>query len=210
MKQCFARYFAIIIVFIVTGSDVPGTAQGAGKYGSLTGCVRDSKTERALFGAQVTLSAGLETYRTKTDKDGHYFFTGIPGGTQFPVSVSCPYYKDVSTHVSIQQGAMIQKDIKLSSLYLHLLYPNGGEKIFAGSEQHISWVSVGITSLRLEFSINSGRDWQLITAHTDASSGSYIWDVPDIPSSEYLIRVTDTANENIYDISDSTFSNDST
>lgn len=203
-------YFIIMTALILTGIGLPGTAQGAGKYGSLTGCVRDSKTELALSGVQVTMSAGLETYSTETDKDGHYFFNGIPVGTKFPLTVSCPYYKEISTHFSIQPETTTQKDVKLSSLYLHLLYPNGGEKIFAGSEQHISWISVGITSLKLEFSINGGRDWQLITANADASSGSYIWDVPDIPSSEYLIRITDTANENIYDVSDSTFSNDST
>lgn len=210
MKRRFKHYFIVMIALIVTGIDVPGTVQSAGKYGSLTGSVRDSKTNQPLSGAHVTLSAGLETHSTKTNNNGQFAFTGIPVGSRFSLTVSCPYYKDVSTYVSILPGAMTQKDVTLSSVYLHLLYPNGGEKIFAGSEQHISWISVGIISLRLEFSINSGRDWRLITAHADASSGSYIWDVPDIPSTEYLIRVTDTANENNYDVSDSTFSNDST
>ncbi|MCK5343519.1 MAG: carboxypeptidase regulatory-like domain-containing protein, partial [Candidatus Heimdallarchaeota archaeon] len=93
----------------MTGIGLPGTAQGAGKYGSLTGCVRDSKTELALSGAQVTMSAGLETYNTETDKDGHYFFNSIPGGTQFPLTVSCPNYKEISTHFSIQPGTITHK-----------------------------------------------------------------------------------------------------
>lgn len=208
--KCKLMNFIIMIALFLASSELPSTAQGEVKYGSLTGCVRDSKTGQPLSGARVTLFAGLESRSSKTGNDGHYSFNRIPRGKQFPFTVSCHNYKELSTHVTIQPGALTQNDVTLSSMYLHLIYPNGGEKIFAGSEQHISWISVGITSLKIEFSINSGRDWMLISPDADASRGYYIWNVPDIPSSEYLIMITDTANENNCDVSDNIFSNDST
>ena len=99
--------------------------------------------------------------------------------------------------------------MNLSSTYLKLLCPNGGESIFAGSEVLIRWESVGISRLRLEFSINNGRTWILIADEIAAPGGTYLWDVPDVPSSEYRIRIIDTVEKGLMDVSDETFQNSS-
>jgi len=112
--------------------------------------------------------------------------------------------------VTVHAGKTTDASIAIESTYLRLVYPNGGEKIFAGSEMLISWVSAGIKTVRLEFSFNSGSDWQIIVPETDASTGYYAWDVPDIPSTGYLIRITDTADDRLRDVSDGLFSNSST
>ena len=68
----------------------------------------------------------------------------------------------------------------------------------------------GVDSLRIEFSINGGKDWMLIVEEADASSGRYAWDVPDIPSPFYRIKITDVSNRELHDESDGVFSNSST
>lgn len=50
----------------------------------------------------------------------------------------------------------------------------------------------------------------LIIEETDAAAGSFAWDVPDIPSSDYRIKITDVSCKELYDVSDGAFSNSST
>ncbi|MFC1573742.1 carboxypeptidase regulatory-like domain-containing protein [Candidatus Latescibacterota bacterium] len=178
--------------------------------GSLTGTARDVKTGKRIEGVQITLRVGLLTYRSDTDTRGSFFIRNIPAVTNLPVSISHKNYKETILPISIVPDATTELDIRLSSTYLRVVYPNGGESIFAGSEEHILWQSVGVDSVRIEFSINGGRDWMLIVEETDASTGSYAWDVPDIPSSDYRIKITDVSRKELHDVSDGVFSNSST
>ena len=178
--------------------------------GSLTGTARDLITGKRIDGAQVTLRVGLITYRSDTDIRGSFLIRNIPAVINLPVTVSHKNYKEATLPVSIVPDATTELDIRLSSTYLRLVYPNGGESIYAGSEEHIFWQSVGIDSVRIEFSINGGRDWMLIVEETDASTGSFAWDVPDIPSSDYRIKITDVSRKELHDVSDGVFSNSST
>ncbi|MBN1292533.1 MAG: hypothetical protein JXB48_11900 [Candidatus Latescibacteria bacterium] len=200
-----AVYMITIVLFFPIIS-----AGNENKTGNVSGMVRDAKTQKSIFGARIRLGAGLITYCVTTDNTGKYSIEGIPGGKNFPMKVLHKDYLNEIIGVSIQPGADTRRDIDLYPVYLRLLYPNGGESIFAGSEIHILWVSVGITSVRLEFSINGGKDWQLITEKTEAPTGRYIWDVPDMPSTQYLIRITNVSDNVISDISDGTFKNSST
>ena len=187
-----------------------GTVSGDGATGSVEGTVRDSGSGRIVGGAKVSLRIGLLTMSSMTDTIGTFVFTGIPPATELPITVTHPAYMDTVYLVTVHAGKTADASIVIESIYLRLAYPNGGEKIFAGSEIPISWVSVGIKTVGLEFSFNSGRDWQVIVPETDASTGYYTWDVPDIPSTEYLIRITDTADDRLHDMSDRLFSKSST
>jgi hypothetical protein len=88
---------------------------------------------------------------------------------------------------------------------LALTSPNGGESWAAGSTHNITWSSTGIILLKLEFSMNNGLTWDLITAAIDASTGSYSWTVPVWPSSEYLVRATNANNTTLKDVSNAVF-----
>lgn len=176
----------------------------------LSGFVYEAETQKGIERAKISLRAGLVTYCATTDSTGKYSVAGLPSGITVPVTVSHPDYKDTVIRTPLKYGAVTGRNFELLSTFLSLLYPNGGESIFAGSEVNIAWYSVGIRTVRLEFSINSGRNWRLIEDGVDADAGGYLWDVPDIPSTDYLIRITDISDDSLSDVSDSVFSNDST
>lgn len=85
-----------------------------------------------------------------------------------------------------------------------VLYPNGGETLEIGKIEVIKWSSTNISNVKLEYSINAGSSWiSIITVA--ASSGTYSWTVPNVNSTLCKIRITNTANTSLYDVSDSVF-----
>jgi hypothetical protein len=62
---------------------------------------------------------------------------------------------------------------------------------------------VDINDVLIEYSANNGQDWNDID--TVANTGSYEWLVPEITSKECRIRISDTNEPNIYDVSDDVF-----
>ncbi len=83
--------------------------------------------------------------------------------------------------------------------------PNGAENWSAQTTKVISWTSANVSSLMLEYSSDDGATWQTIHASVAASGGSYNWTLPNIHSTQCRVRITDTSNSAIWDISDNTF-----
>ncbi|AQT70046.1 Ser-Thr-rich glycosyl-phosphatidyl-inositol-anchored membrane family protein [Anaerohalosphaera lusitana] len=82
--------------------------------------------------------------------------------------------------------------------------PNGGETVTIGTAQPISWDSEGkVTNVDLAYSADNGSTW--LPIGTVENTGSYSWTIPDTPSSECLLKVTDADNSNVFDVSDSPF-----
>ncbi len=92
---------------------------------------------------------------------------------------------------------------------IKITFPNGGpnQRVQAGKTFTISWQSGFISSVKLEYSINGGQDWNLMPggSSVSAASGTFAWSVVNIPSENCLIKISDAATPNIYDISDTTF-----
>lgn len=87
-----------------------------------------------------------------------------------------------------------------------LVSPNGGENWLAGSQYSITWNFVNVQKLKLEYSSNSGSDWNLIDSSVSANLGSYIWTVPNTPSTSCKVRITAVENGPVSDQSDGVFS----
>lgn len=69
--------------------------------------------------------------------------------------------------------------------------PNGGEKWAAGTTQTITWSASGITNVKIEYTINNGITWNIITSSTP-STGFYTWvQVPNTPSTNCKVRISD-------------------
>lgn len=95
-----------------------------------------------------------------------------------------------------------------TSPYVTVGTPNGGQTITAGGIQAITWATSGPTngSVSLEYSINPGGTWVLITASTP-NDGSYDWLVPNTPTTLGKVRVTayPTCGGSVSDESDYVF-----
>ncbi|MCX6579250.1 MAG: fibronectin type III domain-containing protein [Candidatus Aminicenantes bacterium] len=69
--------------------------------------------------------------------------------------------------------------------------PKGGEKLKPDSTHQITWTSSGIGgNVKIDYSINNGPPWEPVVAST-SNNGSYDWTVPDNPSENCLIRISD-------------------
>jgi len=86
-----------------------------------------------------------------------------------------------------------------------VIEPNGGENWISGSQQNIIWVSQNITDVSIEYSTDNGSSWLSIIASVPAAGGSYNWTVPNISSTQCLVRISDASNPSINDVSDAVF-----
>ena len=87
-----------------------------------------------------------------------------------------------------------------------LTAPNGGENWLANSQHNITWTSQIITNVSIEYSTNNGSNWISVISSTPAASGSYNWTVPNTPSTQCLVRISDASNASTNDVSDDVFS----
>ncbi|MBI3259553.1 MAG: choice-of-anchor D domain-containing protein [Ignavibacteriae bacterium] len=72
---------------------------------------------------------------------------------------------------------------------LHLIAPNGGESLGAGSDTAIIWEGVPPSdSIKIELSTDAGYTWNVIRAN--AGGLKIAWEVPNIPSDRCLLRIS--------------------
>jgi hypothetical protein len=73
-----------------------------------------------------------------------------------------------------------------------MIAPNGGEQWIVGTTNEIKWTSTNIDSVKLEYTLDGGADWNSI-AEKVPSNGLYNWVVPNVAfrSDNCLIRVSD-------------------
>lgn len=77
---------------------------------------------------------------------------------------------------------------------LLLFGPNGGQIWDVGSQRAITWGAKGVSDIRIEFSTDGGSKWSTLVGNTPAANGSYAWSIPNTPSKQCRIRITDVAN----------------
>ncbi len=87
----------------------------------------------------------------------------------------------------------------------NVLSPNGGEKWQVGNEYNITWTGLPRSTLRLDYSTDSGNSWLNIAGAVDGSTGSYSWTVPNTPSGNCMARLPDINDSNTAAESDNIF-----
>jgi hypothetical protein len=86
-----------------------------------------------------------------------------------------------------------------------LTTPNGGETYTVGTIQNITWnASTFYSTVNIEYSTNNGSTWTTIVTG-DPNDGSYAWNIPNAPTSQALVKVSNSANTGINDVSNATF-----
>ncbi len=88
---------------------------------------------------------------------------------------------------------------------LRLISPNGGEVWNVDSTRIITWNSKNIDYLQIDYSIDNGETWILISDSVSASSSSYSWIVENTPSEVCKVKITNSADKDIFDVSNGTF-----
>jgi len=88
---------------------------------------------------------------------------------------------------------------------LFLIKPNGGEKLFAGTNYNITWHSKYIGNIALKYSLDNGINWLTIDESVPASLGNYTWLVPDTTSDNCKIYIYNSENSRKMDVSSNPF-----
>jgi hypothetical protein len=86
-----------------------------------------------------------------------------------------------------------------------VLTPNGGESYYASTTQTITWnASTYFSNVRLDYSLDNGVTWINITTST-SNDGTQNWTVPNASSTTCLVKVSNTADLNVFDVSNANF-----
>ena len=93
------------------------------------------------------------------------------------------------------QYDIFAQKVEISSI--KSLTPLGGESFIGGQEDTITWQSSGVDYLKIEYSLDSGNEWKVVTASTDAGKGRYAWTVPNQDTKKALIRISDAELSNV-------------
>ncbi|MDP2984531.1 MAG: T9SS type A sorting domain-containing protein [Candidatus Latescibacter sp.] len=75
--------------------------------------------------------------------------------------------------------------------YIRVLDPREGDKLESGKMWNITWDSLGVSIIRLEFSPDGGLHWTTIADSLQAEKRYFSWIVPDVNSSNCFIRAVD-------------------
>lgn len=133
---------------------------------------------------------------------GHYYIiNGYNSKNQFftDYSMSDYYWNDIKDFdYGDMQDMIIYFEPDWQGKTLSLDYPKGSEYIQKQTQKEIKWTSSNINTVLLEYSTDAGKKWQTIAENVDASTGKYLWTIPETISEEYKVRVSDTSDGNIY------------
>jgi len=85
-----------------------------------------------------------------------------------------------------------------------LTTPNGGESWITGTTQNITWIAENVDNIKIEYSTDNGSSWISIINSYAASIESYPWTIPNTPSNQCLVRVSEIYGYSS-DVSDAAF-----
>lgn len=96
---------------------------------------------------------------------------------------------------------------------LKIFYPNGGETFeVIGAPANITWTTIYISNINLEYTTDNGAHWNTIVDNYDALKNSYAWTVPNsINSTDCKIKISENIQDNpAFDESNGVFTINST
>ncbi|HNQ43488.1 MAG TPA: hypothetical protein PKI59_03625, partial [Candidatus Cloacimonadota bacterium] len=89
--------------------------------------------------------------------------------------------------------------ITITPRFIDLVFPNGGETLFAGETTTIQWSQDGCTSFDIYLSTNDGNSWTKLNSTTvSATENSFDWEVPSLVSNLCSIKIQHTGTTYTY------------
>ncbi|HOY32114.1 MAG TPA: hypothetical protein PKW80_09565 [Bacteroidales bacterium] len=139
-----------------------------------------------------------------TVANGQYTWNPLPNTPSANCLIQMYDYQNSSCRTDISDNLFT---ISPATPVITVSSPNGGNTFYIGSAYTVSWTSSYLTSpfVKLEYSTDNGATWQVIANSTN-NDGSETWSVPNTPSLQCLIRVSEFGNPAVYDVSNAVFS----
>ncbi len=218
------------IIYTTTGSEIPttvgssldnnvgyATAWGSGgvmKTVDMASTWSSVATTGSTWGVDIAkddpnvimfgVYGGATSYLSSTA--GSQFQSSSLSGSNYAI-----YAYDRGTFIAQQSGGIFKYNFTYSvpvsnQQALALTAPNGGESWPYASVRNITWNATNISNVKLEYKTSAATPWQTIVASTPGATGSYAWTIPNAPSSQAKVRISDVIDTNPVDSSNNTFS----
>lgn len=119
--------------------------------------------------------------------------------------ISCMYFAGgTNGWAGGAEGTMLKYDESLISS-LKITSPDGGEVLFAGSQDEITWQSNIQGNINLY--LYKGTERIKVITKNRMNEGSYIWKIKKVPAGQdYRILIESSDDASVFDFSDNTFS----
>jgi photosystem II stability/assembly factor-like uncharacterized protein len=88
---------------------------------------------------------------------------------------------------------------------VRVIRPNGGEVFASGNTEQIIWSATSVNRVAIDYSPDGGMSWLVVAADLPPSPGIYPWSVPTSATGSGLVRVRDSAQPAVFDLSDGPF-----
>ncbi|MFH1001374.1 MAG: hypothetical protein V1783_11115, partial [Bacteroidota bacterium] len=99
--------------------------------------------------------------------------------------------------------------LSISSIFsqsITVTSPNGSESWTGCSQHNITWSASGTSNYySIDYSTDNGSSWTSVTSFYNTVTGTYLWTVPNVSSAICKIKITDSNNSGIFDMSDNVF-----
>jgi Zn-dependent metalloprotease/photosystem II stability/assembly factor-like uncharacterized protein len=89
--------------------------------------------------------------------------------------------------------------------FVTLEKPNGNEIWKVGSLKKIEWNKYLVDNVKLEYTTDNGVSWIEIISSLPASAGEYDWTIPNTPSDQCKVKISDVLNSAVSDESNNVF-----
>ncbi|MFT4684331.1 MAG: hypothetical protein ACI83H_002813, partial [Glaciecola sp.] len=206
MKHFLFSIFFLAIVFSVEAQSVVITQPNGGEvlYGcqnyqiqwNATGVTNNWNIDYSLNNGAIWTSVASNLNVLPLSSTYSYDWS-VPMVSSNTVLVRIRDYSDTLKQDVSNAVFTIQLPITVTS-------PSGGESWQGLSNQTISWNPAGTSGFfDLYYSVNNGSSWNTIVSNIAANN--YNWTVPNTPSTQALVRVTDATTSCQLGISNATF-----
>ena len=196
-------------------------------YAFVTGYTSSAEdTFPIAVGPFLTHSASYDAFVAKVDLTGKkLLFCTYLGGTDADLGQGIALDKDGSGNVYVTGNTYSKEDTfptqtgpdltshggrdgfvaKLQEISLAVTSPNGDEVLRTGYNWVLTWLTSGqVDRVTIQYSVDDGTNWFMV-AYNIPNTGSYTWMVPDDPSENCLIRVSEASTGDPTDDSDAVF-----
>jgi photosystem II stability/assembly factor-like uncharacterized protein len=136
--------------------------------------------------------SGDNGFVMKTINGGDDWVVTTSGTSERLMSVSFP--SDNEGWIVGSKGVILKFyiDVEVSS-------PNAGDNWQAGTKEDIKWKNQNVSKLKLEYSTDNGSTWNLIADSISTISQAYTWTIPELESTECLVKISKQENPNVAD-----------
>jgi len=130
---------------------------------------------------------------------GLYYYT-IPSINSTQCKMKILWAKD-SNYYDLSNAVFAIRNTTNQPL-MNITYPIQGIYTAPGKSMTIAWTAQNVTNVSLDYTVDNGLHWSVITENIQANLSSYIWTVPDSLSNQARIRIRKAEASTYYDISD--------